>query len=292
MPKKQKTANKTHVIYSIFKSSLKLDPKDQRDYKFKNYKVVAPDMVKLSESLPTFIDHSIIMSPVKYQGNLGSCVGFSVTAAKEWEEQNEYNTEKKEGNKYKRTDQDYNLSEQWLYWNCKKIDPWPNEEGTNFRSAMKVLQKIGIPTEEAWPYTDDPINIGKPQSWAHLIARWCTIGSYWSIETLEELKQALVDGPVVFGIPCFEEIFDPPADGYVAMPSNPRINYGYHAVCGVGYDDEKKIVKFKNSWSQFWGERGYGKLPYEFIDKYMTDAWVMKDIRVTPEMLKGKVSLT
>lgn len=285
--------DRSKFLASKFNSrSLRKDPTDNRDYKFSKLSVVAPETIKLASSIPSMVDHSPKMSPVKFQGDLGSCVAFAACAMKEWQERKEYESEIAEGSEYRRTTVDYNLSEQWLYWNCKKIDPWPGEEGTNFRSAMKVLKSIGVPTEQAWPYVDDPINIGKPESWASLIARWTKIGSYWRITTLSELKTALVDGPVLIGIPCFDEIFEPKADGYVPMPVNPDAYYGDHAICVVGYDDTKSRVKFKNSWSQFWGNRGYGFLSYGYINKYMEDGWVASDIDVTPEMLKGSVSLS
>jgi hypothetical protein len=57
--------------------------------------------------------------------------------------------ERKEGSKYKRKQSEYDLSESWIYWNCKKIDQWPDSEGTSIRAAMKVLNKLGVPSEKA-----------------------------------------------------------------------------------------------------------------------------------------------
>jgi len=37
-------------------------------------------------------------------------------------------------------------------------------------------------------------------------------------------------------------------------------------------------VKFKNSWSSKWGDRGYGYLPFEYARHYMMDAWSSVDI--------------
>lgn len=240
----------------------------------------------LADSSPLIIDHSYSMSPVKDQGSRGTCVGFAGAALKEFQEKVEHEREVKEGKKYDKNGKVYNYSEQWLYWNCKQIDGIPNSEGTYPRAVMKVLNKVGVPTEKAWPYTDDPINIGKPKSWAELIARWAVIGSYWHVANLIELKTALIDGPVIIGVPIFYE-WARPVDGRIGLPADPGTQYGGHAICAVGYNDETKYIKFKNSWSRFWGDSGYGYLSYEYINQYLWMAWAARDVSVTKEMLKG-----
>ena len=268
---------------SNFKFSLNYvkDSKDKRDFIFKT------TSRKLT-SVPTIVDHTLAMTSIKDQGTLGSCVAFAVSAMKEWQESREHLLEVKAGKKDFRKGKEYNYSESWIYWNAKKIDPWPNEEGTSIRFAMKVLHKIGVPCESAWPYSDT--NIGKPESWASLVARWSVIDSYWRINNLNELKVALLNGPVVIGIPCFDTIFYADETGLVAYPRDPDTIYGGHAVCVVGYNDKSfgGSVKFKNSWGKYWGDRGYGYLPYKYITDFLWDAWACKDLTVTKDMLKGK----
>ena len=267
------------------------DPVDARDYKYQQ-KIPYSSLAELRDkylSFPSIVDHTSEMSPIKDQGQLGSCVSFAVTAMKEWQEQKEHLEELESGKTYKRKKEHYDLSEAWVYWNSKKVDPWPNEEGTSIRYAMKVLSKIGVPTEKAWPYDD--INFGEPKRWANLIAAWSLISSYWSIGNVYELKAALGNSPVPIGIGCYEEIFYVGRDGIIEYPANPDECYGGHAVCAVGYDDNKSLVKFKNSWSPYWGEGGYGYISYDYVRDFMWDAWSSEDLRVTREMLKGSRSL-
>ena len=262
------------------------DPSDERDYKFQSkYKTFS----RMLANLPTSVDHTPLMSAVRDQGNLGSCVGFAVTAMKEWQETKENKDEISEGKEDYRKGKEYDLSESWVYWNAKKIDPWPGEEGTSIRYAMKVLNKIGVPTEKAWPYKD--VNVGEPKPWATLVARWAWIADYWSISTLSELKVALSKNPVPIGIPCFYEIFFVGSDGKVAYPSDPDTMYGGHAICAVGYDDTTQLVKFKNSWGKYWGDGGYGYLPYKYVEDFLWDAWTCTDLRVRKTMLKETKSL-
>jgi len=61
--------------------------------------------------------------------------------------------------------------------------------------------------------------------------------------------------------------------GIVLPPEKSDTILGGHAVVMVGYDDQKKQVKFVNSWGKNWGDKGFGYLPYEYLEKYMSDAW-------------------
>ena len=278
----------TDVSFKIGKKKhdLKLnlikDKPDERDFKL-DYEVFGG-----KTDLARIVNYTDDMSPVKNQGGLGSCVGFAVAAMKEWQEKIEHEKELSEGKTYKRPE-DYDLSEAWVYWNSKKIDPWPNEEGTSIRCAMQVLRKIGVPCEKAYPYSDK--YKGSPEKWAKLIAKWGLIDSYWRCKSLRDLRVALNNGPVVIGIACFREIFyasqsNPP--GYVNYPKNPDEVLGGHAICVVGYNDNTKLVKFKNSWGTAWGDDGYGYLSYKYIKHFMWDAWIAKDLQVTKKILNEK----
>lgn len=264
-----------------FPLTYRRDPDDDRDFK------MSTDMRKLSVSLA--VDHTPKMTAIKDQKNLGSCVGFAITALKEWQEQTEHEEEVADGKRDHRKGKEYDLSESWVYWNSKKIDPWPNEEGTSIRYAMKVLNRLGVPTEKAWPY-DDTV-IGDPASWAPMVAKWAWIGNYWRVDNLQELKVALQTTPVPIGIACFREIFYVGSNGIIPYPNDPSNIYGGHAVCAVGYDDERRLVKFKNSWGKGWGENGYGYIDYDYINDYLWDAWSCSDVNVTRDMLKETKSL-
>lgn len=254
--------------------NLKKDVKDSRDFKLNESSFSS----SLKTTLPEFINWQPTMSPVKDQKSLGSCVGFATAAMKEWQEQQEHQKEVEAGKKYLRDKKEYDLSEAWIYWNCKKIDPWPNEEGTSIRCAMQVLHKIGVPCEKAYPYSDTVK--GNPESWAKMVSRWGLIDSYWRCYNLEDLRTALVNGPVVIGIACFREIFFVGSNGIIPYPNNPDEIFGGHAVCAVGYSDKNRYIRFKNSWGPNWGRNGYGFIPYQYVEDFMWDAWIAKDLSV------------
>ena len=47
---------------------------------------------------------------------------------------------------------------------------------------------------------------------------------------------------------------------------------GGHALCLVGYNDERRELKFINSWGKDWGDHGYGYMPYDYADRFVTES--------------------
>ena len=267
----------------MFPINLIFDEGDDRDFSFST--------VKTAATLPSKVSYTKEMSPIKSQKTLGSCVGFATAAMKEWQEQKEHLKEVADGKDYRRSKSNYDLSEQWIYYNCKKIDPWPNSQGTSIRCAMKVLSKIGVPCEAAWPYSD--IKVGDPKRWANLVAKWSIIGSYWRVKGVNGLKTVLAEnGPTVVGMHCFNGILSVGKNGKVPMPAENERAIGGHAVCVTAYNDKFRQIVFKNSWGPAWGKNGYGVVSYDYAEKYFVDIWAAKDIAVTKEMLKGSSTLT
>jgi hypothetical protein len=168
------------------------------------------------------------------------------------------------------------LSPRFVYSESKKIDGLPGSEGTTIRASMRVLEKTGVCQEKFWPYS--PHQKDQPKAGAKKNAQKFRIMTYARILSLNELRLSLTSiGPVVLGIEVFKGMINAKA-GLVPLPKAGETSLGGHAICAVGYDDEKKLVKFKNSWSAKWGQKGFGYLPYTYIEQYMRDAWSSVDI--------------
>jgi C1A family cysteine protease len=233
------------------------DPYDGRDY------LMRPYLPKVT--LPAKLDYTSKMTPVRDQGDEGTCVAFSTVAGmKEYQEQLDWK-------KY------MELSPRFLYSECKKQDGQPDEEGTQIRVAMKVLMQEGVCEEKYWPYA--PHQTDRAKTGAVADAKKFKELSYARVLNLHEIKLTLASkGPCVIGIECFSGIIKTKT-GKVPMPGSSERTLGGHAICVVGYDEKAKLVKFKNSWSTAWGDSGYGYLTYAYVDKYMTDAWSAVDIK-------------
>jgi C1A family cysteine protease len=250
-----------------FKFGCKKDKRDDRDYLMRAYL----PLIKM----PSKIDFTSTMTPVRNQGDEGTCVAFSsVAGMKEYQEQQDWK-------KY------MELSPRYLYSLCKQMDGHPDEEGTEIRCAMKVLKDDGVCGEKFWPYT--PHQTDKPKAGYGKDALRFKELSYARLLDLDEVKLCLASkGPCVIGISCFSGIMTTKT-GKVPMPKAGEQPLGGHAICVVGYDDATKLVKFKNSWSEQWGDSGYGYLPYAYIDKYMNDAWSAVDIKDASPLTIEKV---
>ena len=243
------------------------DKLDERDFLMRSYL----PLVKL----PVKLDYTVKMSPVRDQGDEGTCVGFaSSVGMKEYQEQKDY-------------EKLVVLSPRYLYSECKKIDGMPESEGTSIRMAMKVLFDKGVCRENFWPYV--PKQINKAKSGAVADAKKFKVKSFARILNLHELRTSLaVNGPCVIGVQVYEGMMDA-KNGVVPMPGKEEYSVGGHAICHVGYEDGKKRIKFKNSWSEKWGDNGYGYLPYTYIEKFMMDAWSSVDIEDPNPLTLGEI---
>jgi len=232
------------------------DKFDGRDYLMRAYLPVI--------KLPNKVDYTPKLSPVRDQGNEGTCVSFAAACGmKEYQEKLDYQRL-------------VILSPRFIYSECKKIDGMPGEEGTTVRAAMQALENKGVCQEKFWPY--QPYQKDKPKKGTQANAKKFCVIAYARILNLNELRMTLATkGPCVIGVEVFAGMMKTKT-GLVPMPEKNESSLGGHAICPVGYDDKKKLIKFKNSWSDQWGEKGYGFLPYTYIERYMMDAWSSVDI--------------
>jgi C1A family cysteine protease len=216
--------------------------------------------------LPPKVDYARKMSPVSDQGQEGTCVGFAtVDGMKEYQEKAEW----------KKLVQ---LSVRYVYTEARKLDIFQSGEGASIRSAMKVLQKKGVPPEDCWKYSVHQTDQPCPN--ADELAKPYRIKDYACLETPEEMKESLfINGPFVAGVYVFNNAWSAAErTGKVPMPKKGDENVGGHAICVIGYNDKTRLFKFKNSWGKAWGAKGYGFLPYEYLRKHSMDNWSGKDL--------------
>ncbi|MDR1506663.1 MAG: hypothetical protein LBI67_06125 [Treponema sp.] len=94
------------------------------------------------------------------------------------------------------------------------------------------------------------------------------------------VKKSLAEGkPVIIGMNC-PGSFDTAKDLWQPVES-PAVNYGGHAMCVVGYDDDKYggAFEIQNSWGQSWGNRGYIWIPYQVFNQYAVEAYeIIEDL--------------
>lgn len=51
---------------------------------------------------------------------------------------------------------------------------------------------------------------------------------------------------------------------------------GWHCISICGYDDSQARFTFKNSWGSWWGDSGYGTIPYDYVTAFSRSAFIGK----------------
>ncbi len=240
---------------------------DQHDPKDLIYQSVRPSMAPL----PANVDLRQLCSPVRDQGNLGSCTGFAIAVG-----YREFLL-KKLGVPF------VQLSPLFLYYEERVLEhDVAQDAGAMPRDGFKVLAKIGCA-----PESDDPYDVAKftkpPSAKAVKDAAQYKIAAYHRLLTLNDMRTCLAGGGCfVIGFKVYDSCESDAVakTGKVPMPVLATEQLlGGHAVFCAGYRTDSAIAGggafiVKNSWGTGWGDGGYFYMPYAFATTHLiTDAW-------------------
>jgi len=184
------------------------------------------------------------VTPVKNQGQCGSCWAFSAVATME-------------GAWMKKSGSLVSLSEQQLM-DCDTEDLACNG-GLPLNAVNYVIQQGGIDTEASYPYA------GRKHSSCQYdeANKAASMTQVVQVEQSEDdLKTATATvGPISVGIDASHFSFQLYSGGvYHSMfCSSTRLDHGV-AVVGYGSEGGKDYWLVKNSWGGSWGEHGYIKM--------------------------------
>ncbi len=215
--------------------------------------------------LPAVVDYTDKMQPVRDSGDEGAVVGFAVAAAVEYQIRKTLN-------------ESVVISPRYIYYYAReKLRTQSSDSGAQIRDGISVVTSRGAVAESAWPYRAGEFAMAPPASVAD--ARHYKMAKSQALSGLDAIKSALAtDGPVVIGVTLYaqSQSADVAKTGRVPMPKAKEIIIGGHAICLVGYDDGQRIFKFRNSWGKGWGDKGYGYLPYDYVEQLSSDSWSIK----------------
>ncbi len=203
------------------------------------------------------------LTPIKNQGQCGSCWAFGTVAVFE-------NLLKIRDNVTK------SLSEQQLVscndqgWSCN---------GGEFAHDMHVNPGAALTSD--FPYTASDSDCkpgltytGQIQSWAYIS------GSADSTPTTEQIKQAIHDdGPVSITVSATDS-FQAYSGGIYNANDGSETN---HLVALVGYNDDGQYWILRNSWGASWGEDGYMRIKYGTNSVAQQAAFVNYKSACTPQ---------
>jgi C1A family cysteine protease len=183
------------------------------------------------------------VTPVKNQGQCGSCWSFSATGSLEgaWEIA---------------TGKLVSISEQQLV-DCSKPEGDQGCQGGLMDDAFKYMEQNGMCTEESYSYE---AKNGK----CH--AKKCTVGvpkgsvtGYKDVAhgDMNAMMEAVSKGPVSVAIEADKSVFQLYKSGVMSSSAcGQQLDHGV-LVVGYGELDGKKYWKVKNSWGSSWGMEGF-----------------------------------
>lgn len=258
----------------------------------RDYTPQTPDIVMLAEKLgvgvskgPAKVDLRAWCSPIENQKSLGSCTAHAAVGVLEYFQRRAF-AKHVEGSRL------------FIYKTTRNLMGVSGDTGAWLRNTMGALALLGVPPEKFWPYTDaNPAFDQEPSAFVYSVADNYQALKYFCHDplgktlqpkdVLNSVKSYLAKGiPAMFGFYGFPSSDKSDTPGAFAYPCSGENAIWGHAVVAVGYDDKVKITNtqcntsttgallIRNSWGTGWGDKGYGWLPYEYVNNRLAmDFW-------------------
>lgn len=180
-------------------------------------------------------------------------------------------------------DVDVELSVLFNYRMSRILMSEPDRRGAHIEFSIAAWQLFGMPEEDAWPFDvatvdTDPPKLVSSRACSAEVSSWCLrhkeVGAAALLATLRAALRAGV--PVACEFPLYISQFAGFATGVLALPRCGEQSVGRHVVLVVGFDDERRELRVRNSWGSEWGDGGYGALPYAYLERgLVANIWLI-----------------
>jgi C1A family cysteine protease len=216
------------------------------------------------------------VTPIKYQGQCGSCWAFTSAAVVE-------------ANFLIRKNMNLDLSEQ-QFLDCAEVDQPVYRggqmvtikqhagscQGGWYGPVFEYLKTNSAALEAKIPYKSEESTCIAAGTNMYKIAAWGYVKPDAGIPSVKQMKEALCKyGPIAACIKvttAFQAYKSGIFDEFADCNGERDIN---HAITIVGWDDSKESYLIKNSWGTGWGDNGYIWVKYGCNNIGYGAAWVL-----------------
>ncbi len=183
-------------------------------------------------------------TPIKDQGNCGSCVSFATVATIETQTRIQFNKPA--------------LASTSLRPSCSSAAPARNATRDGGRAMPWITpRRTASPKRRASPIKTTTWIVSMPRIAPTVWSRSSPIRKSIDVPARKEFLDKV--GPMVACLAVYNDFMYYQSGVYEHRAGD---LLGYHAVSCVGYDEAGQYWICKNSWSEDWGDKGYFKIAY------------------------------
>lgn len=231
-------------------------------------------------AIAAMVDLRAYCSPIEDQGMIGSCTANAAVGLIEYMER-------------RASGRHIEASRLFVYKTTRNLLGWTGDTGAYLRTTMEAAVLFGAPPESYWAYDGRPAATNprldaEPNAFCYAFADNFKAIRYMRLDpagtalpdVLNNVRNYLAAGfACMFGFPVYTEFDHPTSTGDVAFPAPNSHCRGGHAICAVGYDDNRMIgadkgaLLIRNSWGTGWGLGGYAWLSYKYVTAGLARDW-------------------
>lgn len=229
------------------------DEEDKRDLLYRRHQMARDEHFPMLRkvSLQTYL------GPVFDQGDVETCLSNAGVMLHRYEQQVDHPDDKPR-----------DASRLDLHWEAHRFQNSINlAGGVRPRSVVHTLLKRGLIPESEWQYDVTKIAVSPPNTFTIRDKA----SAYYRLDTrdLDEIEACLCAGhPVLALISLYQSFITAWMNGgHIPVPSRTDVFVGYHGILLGGFDRDRAVVDFPNSWGPNGGNMGWGDLPYDFVTR-------------------------